>query len=448
MSEKIKSKYIFNNIFEYIQRNSDKFKLKLIKHNKTLQKILDIDLIDYQKFYLNQKYIFYNNYPRINFGKNNFDKNILYKQTEDDLKEYNLKIDDVKKIFEKYNKKYFKKEKTNKIYILDNEKDIKIYDIYSPFIDSIIPFKNHIFINLPLNYIKKYNIINDYKNFFKKNENNITLLNISFDEMEQIKLLKELITNSFLIECIYIDFKGKKNSKNFNEDADEEDQNLDKKNNDKNNLLSQLFEFGINQKNLSTLNLNLSDYSFNNINNIFTSLNNLQSLKNIYLQFINLPDKLIIKLEQLEILKLYHCNNIYLDNNISTKSIKYLDINHLNEDINSDENYNYDFPNLEELNIFNSNININYESLIKLKKLGFEKIIILENCIKYSPIEEIKQFGNFNNENDEKKMIYMILNKKSLKIISIELKYITNKNLKEFNKKNENINNINKIKFK
>jgi hypothetical protein len=200
--------------------------------------------------------------------------------------------------------------------------------------------------------------------------------------MEQIKLLKELITNPFLIECIYIDFKGKKNNKNFNEDADEEDQNLAKKNNDKNNLLSQLFEFGINQKNLSTLNLNLSDYSFNNINNIFTSLNNLQSLKNLYLQFINLPDKLIIKLEQLEILKLYHCNNIYLDNNISTKSIKYLDINHLNKDINYDENYNYDFPNLKELNIFNSNININYESLIKLKKLGFEKIIILENCIK------------------------------------------------------------------
>ena len=172
---------------------------------------------------------------------------------------------------------------------------------------------------MPLNYIKKYNIINDYKNFFQKNENNITLLNISFDEMERIKLLKELISNPFLIECIYIVFKEKKNNKNFNEEADEEDQNLDKKNIDNNNLLSKLFEFEIKHKNLNTLNLNLSDYSFNNINNIFASLNNLQSMKNIYLQFIHLPDKFIIKLEELEILKLYHCNNIYLDNNISTK---------------------------------------------------------------------------------------------------------------------------------
>ena len=434
MLVKIKSKFIFDNLFEFIQKDFEKFKLKLIYHNKALQKILGIDLIDYQKNFLKQKSIFYNQYPLINFDVNNFNKNFLYKKVEDDLKEHNLKIDDVKNIFEKYNKKYFKKENNNKIFILDDE--INIYDIYSPFIDAIIPFQNDIFINIPLNYVKKYNLINDYKIFFEKNINNITLLNISIDEVEQIKLLNELNFNSFLIECIFIELKLKENIN----DKDENNENLDKINNENNNLILQLFEFLIKQKNLNSLKLNLNkfdqDYTINN--NIFTSLNNLQSLKYLNLEYLNLSDKFIIKLEQLEILKIYYCNNIYFENNVSTKNIKYLCLNNLNKDIDSNDNYN--FPNLEELIIYHSKINFNYESLIKLKKLEFEKIMFLENCIKYSPIEEIKQCGNFfEKEEDEIKLINIIINKKTLNNVNIQLNIISNEKLKEINKTNENI---------
>ncbi len=434
MLVKIKSKFIFDNLFEFIQKDFEKFKLKLIYHNKALQKILGIDLIDYQKNFLKQKSIFYNQYPLINFDVNNFNKNFLYKKVEDDLKEHNLKIDDVKNIFEKYNKKYFKKENNNKIFILDDE--INIYDIYSPFIDAIIPFQNDIFINIPLNYVKKYNLINDYKIFFEKNINNITLLNISIDEVEQIKLLNELNFNSFLIECIFIELKLKENIN----DKDENNENLDKINNENNNLILQLFEFLIKQKNLNSLKLNLNkfdqDYTINN--NIFTQLNNLQSLKYLNLEYLNLSDKFIIKLEQLEILKIYYCNNIYFENNVSTKNIKYLCLNNLNKDIDSNDNYN--FPNLEELIIYHSKINFNYESLIKLKKLEFEKIMFLENCIKYSPIEEIKQCGNFfEKEEDEIKLINIIINKKTLNNVNIQLNIISNEKLKEINKTNGNI---------
>ena len=434
MLVKIKSKFIFDNLFEFIQKDFEKFKLKLIYHNKALQKILGIDLIDYQKNFLKQKSIFYNQYPLINFDVNNFNKNFLYKKVEDDLKEHNLKIDDVKNIFEKYNKKYFKKENNNKIFILDDE--INIYDIYSPFIDAIIPFQNDIFINIPLNYVKKYNLINDYKIFFEKNINNITLLNISIDEVEQIKLLNELNFNSFLIECIFIELNLKENIN----DKDENNENLDKINNENNNLILQLFEFLIKQKNLNSLKLNLNkfdqDYTINN--NIFTPLNNLQSLKYLNLEYLNLSDKFIIKLEQLEILKIYYCNNIYFENNVSTKNIKYLCLNNLNKDIDSNDNYN--FPNLEELIIYHSKINFNYESLIKLKKLEFEKIMFLENCIKYSPIEEIKQCGNFfEKEEDEIKLINIIINKKTLNNVNIQLNIISNEKLKEINKTNENI---------
>ena len=74
-------------------------------------------------------------------------------------------------------------------------------------------------------------------------------------------------------------------------------------------------------------------------------------MKYLNLKNINLSDKFIIKLEQLENLNLYDCNNIYLDNNISTKNLKYLNLNNLNKDIYSNDNYN--FHNLEELIIYN-----------------------------------------------------------------------------------------------
>ena len=431
MLEKIKSKFIFNNIFEYIPIDSDKYKLKLINHNKALQKILHIDLIDYQKFFLKKKSIFYSNYNIINFDTNDFNKNILNKKAEDDLKKYNLKLDDVKNIFEKYNKKYLKKEKNNKIFILED--NIQLYDIYSPFIESLIPFKNDIFINLPLDHIKKYNLINDYKRFFEKYRNNIKLINISLDKTEQVKLLEELNINSFLIECIVIELK-----KNSN-DNDENNENLDKKKNDNNNLISQLFAFLINQKNLNSLKLNFNkfDHDYKIDNKIFSPLNNLQSLKNINLENINILHKFIIKLEHLEILKMYYCSNIFFDNNTSTKNLKYLNINNFNNGNNSNDNYN--FPNLEELSIFHSSININNKSLIKLKELGFDKISIIENCIKYSPIEKITQYGNFNKGEEEIKLINAIINKESLKSVTFELKYIGNKKLKKINKKNGNI---------
>ena len=52
--ENINSKYIFQNIFNYIKNSN--FKFKLFNHNKYFQNILDLTLFDYQEKYF-RKYI-------------------------------------------------------------------------------------------------------------------------------------------------------------------------------------------------------------------------------------------------------------------------------------------------------------------------------------------------------------------------------------------------------
>ena len=68
--------------------------------------------------------------------------------------------------------------KKNKENINNLNEDILEYDIFSPFIDKFIQYNNEIFIRIPLNYIEKYDLKNDYKSFFLKNYNNINLLYI------------------------------------------------------------------------------------------------------------------------------------------------------------------------------------------------------------------------------------------------------------------------------
>ena len=54
-------------------------------------------------------------------------------------------------------------------------------------------------------------------------------------------------------------------------------------------------------------------------------------------------------------------------------------------------------------------------------------------------MKKINQSGNFYDDKEEKKLINLILNKKSLKKVGIQLKFINNNSLKEINNKNENI---------
>jgi len=91
MLEKIKSKYLVQNIFSMLNQ---KRKFKLVKYNKNLQNDLDIDLIDYKN--LSGKYIIYEEnekgkeYDYYN-GKLIFEGEYLNKNRNGKGKEYNYR---------------------------------------------------------------------------------------------------------------------------------------------------------------------------------------------------------------------------------------------------------------------------------------------------------------------------------------------------------------------
>ena len=56
MLEIVKSNYFIKTIFSF---TNEKMKLKIVKHNKRIQKILDINLINYKLF--RNKYVIFDN---------------------------------------------------------------------------------------------------------------------------------------------------------------------------------------------------------------------------------------------------------------------------------------------------------------------------------------------------------------------------------------------------
>ena len=201
--ENIKSKFIFDNIFQYISKFFIKYKLELVKYSKLIQLKLDIDLNDYKYQYLDNKFNIYG-YSKLDFKKENFNKNDLYKEAEHilKLKSVNLSINEIVDITRKYNEKYRKNEKNHELNIFLFNHIYFFYDIYCPFID-FSSYHDNYFFNIPLNYIEKYNLINDYKLFFEKNIKSNNLLYITFDNNDQINILKEIKIDFLKAKKIY-----------------------------------------------------------------------------------------------------------------------------------------------------------------------------------------------------------------------------------------------------
>ena len=83
----IKSTYIIDNIFEYVENKS--FKYKLLINSKKLQKLLKIDILDYKK--LSYEFINYQNFSNFLIFKEKA-KSIEYlkEQFQKDIKNYKL----------------------------------------------------------------------------------------------------------------------------------------------------------------------------------------------------------------------------------------------------------------------------------------------------------------------------------------------------------------------
>ena len=178
------------------------------------------------------------------------------------------------------------------------------YDIYCPFID-FSSYNDNLFFKIPLNYIEKYNLKNDYISFFEKNTKSNNLLYIIFDKNEQINILKEIKIDFSKIKILYFSFDYHSEKININ-----------------NLFLSEMFLLIDNKNNLESLCFDL--LRANKIDtDVFNSLNNLKDLKHIEFNYLEFSKPFKIILSNLENISFRYCKNIYFENENTTKNIKF-----------------------------------------------------------------------------------------------------------------------------
>ena len=231
---KIKSKYIFNNIFEFQYDYSLKY--SLIKYSKRLQEKFEISKIDYQKESSIIKY-------KLIFPENIIENlNKLLKNSSEEekntIKELMSKI--IINSYEKEMKTFFESNEME-YYFINNEKMINLF-----FENSIILYKTNLEIKLTEELLNNNNFINYIQKILNSNEQ------------------------------ILLAFKAKE--QNFD--------NLEKKLNDI--KISNLSRIGLDfpyYKNISPKNILEFSYDGDITSNDFKIINNFQSLT--YLKLIN-----------------------------------------------------------------------------------------------------------------------------------------------------------------
>ena len=276
---KLSSTYIIKNIFNFIKDNNLQFKLFI--HSKSLQKKLDIKLIDYK-----EKYV----------SKLGFDK-YLYIEEEKYKKNY---------LNEEYNKfllenKFNKEELNNIIYeVLENKKenDIKgeniieegfktFINIDSPLFKVISKTKNFdtnytIFISQKILY--EYNLKDYFKNYFeylKKLNRKYSSIYYSFNDKKKLGYLKDF----------KIDFNKIKKMTLY-QIKDSNEMRIDNK-----YFFETLFSFNNIENNLIYLNIQFNSFQNYKINsNLFENINKFKSLKYLYLNSFNFDKIITIKL--------------------------------------------------------------------------------------------------------------------------------------------------------
>ena len=201
---KITSNEIFTLIFDHIKDHN--FPLKLFMHSKQFQKKFDIDIVNYEKIYLQNRGIDLNTYlfTKDNIFMRTFDKDILKNNLEKDLKNNNIDKRIIKKaLIDIYTKKYEHEYKH-----IENKEEIKELvevevpiEIYSPFLDDIIhteTFESIFTIALSTYLVEKLDLRDDYINKFydlNMNKAKYSSLTIYYEDSYDILFLKEFKIN-------------------------------------------------------------------------------------------------------------------------------------------------------------------------------------------------------------------------------------------------------------
>ena len=425
--KKIKSKYLYNIIFNYI--NYSNFEYILFKYSKFFQKILNIELDDYRVKYIDKLNLEINSYFYYGSEFNDkYDKNILKKYLESDLKKYNniLDFNAIQKYIINY---YFKsfKSKMHKYHFLS---------IYSPFFDILSKIKcfNEFFIiPIPISTIEKFKLENDYISTFDKlNKSNsyYSSLELEFKDGKDVDFLQKFNINFSKIKKLLLTQEKEEKIENY----DYFFKTLFSLNNIENNLI--FLEFDINGLSAKTL---IDSNSFNN-------LNNLKSLQELKLYKITFNSTFILKLYNLKLLYISNCENIAFDENNSF-NIKKMSL--IKGGINEPESL-IKFPQLEECELLRnySYFHDEYEKIIDFKSLSNLKSLKIEHrdfkfLQNLSYLKSLEYIDILYSSLVYEENIEQILSLKNLKNLSIEIDKININMISQVKLENNTLEKIN-----
>ena len=396
---KIKSYYILKGIFDYLPDNlrqlqlfvysnfyKNKFDLKLIDYKtKYLERIgfiigryLQIDEVHYKKDRLAENYKKF--LARKKLNKEEFEK-IIFEVLE------NKRVTDL-------NTKSKIKDKSGNLICIDSP----LFDLVSKTSD----YENDYSIYISQNHIDKYSLKADYTKFFDNlNKSNVNNSSIYFYFLNKpaIEYLKDFHIDFSKIKRLSLVQDEYEENNNFNDDMI---------------FFETLFSFNNIQDNLTYLKIHFQPQKFYQVDNQYMeSLNELKSLKYLYLHSLNFDNTFRFTLSNLVLLNLREneIKNLNILENADLKELKELDLSY-NSISNIDllgklkleklEKLNLGWNELsDKLNVFESD---NFKNLKELDlsqtctsdirilaKASFEKIEVL--IFKYNQISDIDILG-------------------------------------------------------
>ena len=413
--EKVFSKNLLNNIFDYIR--DPNYKHKLFSYSKLLQKKADLRMADYEERYIEKFGINLTDYL---FSENNkfvrkFDKDILNSNLQNDLSKNKLEKIAIEKIMvDIYNQRYEDKYKNNSDggdksgnKLVETEEPI---EIYSPFFDTLskMDFFEYLFtINISTYIIDKFDLKEDYISTFEKlnqSKSKYNSLTIYYEDSYDILYLKDFKINFNQIKrIIFIP-----NSYHVTGDYKY--------------FLNTFFSF------FSRIENNLTNLKLKWVENemeprTVQNLNNFKSLELLNLTGFKFTKTFVLKLSNLKKLTLDSCENIDFEENIFSNLIK---LNLYNCSINKPKSL-LAVPNLEEceLTYYDGESEQKYYSIFDISSFKKMKKFIGDPCdfiyLEENNLEFVKliSYTEVSSE-DRVKVLKKLVSLKNLKELIIE----------------------------
>ena len=340
--EKIKSKYVIDNIFTYISKET--FKLELFVYSKKYQEKLNLLLGDYQYNYIINQDIFLYKY----FLIFSFDYSKIKKSFIKDL--YNT-------IEPECISKFIQNFPENSKYQEQYGYKLKRIDIYSPLFEAFSKtgLLEKFRIDIDIDNIKKLKLNKQCKLIFDNLNNSNIIYNsiqISTEHYKYIDYIKQFNINFSLIKKLDIySYSSSKNNADY--------------------FIKGIFKFNDIKNHLIELTISL--YEFTHVKaDSMSGINNLEVLEILSLAYISIDDGVFsLKLKNLKELYLSHCFLINFDdcssnliklkfyssyiskpkNPINMPNLEYFEI----EDDRNWDKHNFDFSSFNKLKEFHDN---------------------------------------------------------------------------------------------